>query len=86
MVSQPNHPPLQVGQTGQNRGFDNGERIVETHILDFDEDIYGIDLVVGFVERLRDERRFDSVDELIAQIKRDIKQARHILTGASQSQ
>ena len=84
MLGQERH--LGVANVGVRPSFDNGERTVETHILDFDEDIYGIDLVVGFVERLRDERRFDSVDELIAQIKRDIKQARHILTGASQSQ
>jgi len=76
---------LGVTNVGVRPSFNNGERTVETHILDFDEDIYGIDLVVEFVERLRDERRFDSVGALIAQIKRDIKQARHILTGAPQS-
>ncbi len=75
---------LGVANVGVRPSFDNGERTVETHILDFDENIYGVDLVVEFVERLRDERRFDSVDELIAQINRDIEQARRILTSASQ--
>jgi riboflavin kinase/FMN adenylyltransferase len=74
-----------VTNVGVRPSFDNGERIVETHILDFDQDIYGVDLVVEFVERLRDERRFDSPDELIAQIKEDTNHARHILTGARRS-
>jgi riboflavin kinase/FMN adenylyltransferase len=73
---------LGVTNVGMRPSFDNGERVVETHILDFDQDIYGVDLVVEFVERLRDERRFDSLDELIAQIKQDTNHARHILTGA----
>jgi riboflavin kinase/FMN adenylyltransferase len=74
-----------VANVGVRPSFDNGERIVETHILDFDEDIYGVDLVVEFVERLRDERRFDNVDELVSQIHRDIKQTRHSLSGTPQS-
>jgi riboflavin kinase/FMN adenylyltransferase len=76
---------LGVANVGVRPSFDNGERMVEIHILDFDEDIYGIDLVVEFVERLRDEQRFESLDELIAQIRCNAKQARHILTGAPQS-
>jgi riboflavin kinase/FMN adenylyltransferase len=74
-----------VANVGVRPSFDNGERSVETHILNFDEDIYGIDLVVEFVERLRDEKRFSNADELIAQIARDIEQARHILTGTPYS-
>ena len=61
-----------------------GERLVEIHILDFERDIYGCDLVVEFVERLRSERRFERVDELVAQIKRDIAQARRILAEEEQ--
>jgi riboflavin kinase/FMN adenylyltransferase len=76
---------LGVANVGVRPSFDNGERTVETHILDFDEDIYGVDLVVKFVEQLRDERRFNGVDDLIAQISRDIQQARLILAGTSQS-
>jgi riboflavin kinase/FMN adenylyltransferase len=79
MLGSERHPG--VANVGVRPSFDNSERTVETHILDFDEDIYGVDLVVDFVERLRDERRFNGVDDLIAQIARDIEQARHILTG-----
>lgn len=56
-----------------------GARIVEVHILDFKEEIYGCDLVVEFVERLRDEHRYADVEALKAQIERDSAQAHHIL-------
>ncbi len=49
---------------------DSGRRI-ETHILDFDEDIYGLDLRISFIERLRDERRFASLEELRKQLVLD---------------
>jgi riboflavin kinase/FMN adenylyltransferase len=49
---------------------------VETHLFDFDEDLYGDKLRVHLVERIRDERRFASLDELVAQIRRDIDTAR----------
>jgi riboflavin kinase/FMN adenylyltransferase len=71
-----------VANVGVRPSFDNGERTVETHILDFDREIYGVDLVVEFVERLRDERKFNHIEDLLAQIGRDVERARRILTGA----
>jgi len=68
-----------VANVGVRPSFDNGERTVETHILGFDQEIYGCDLVVEFVERLRDETRFDSIDDLVAQIKADVQRAQDIL-------
>jgi len=68
-----------VANVGVRPSFDNGHRTVETHILDFDQDIYGCDLVVEFVARLRDERRFEQIDDLVAQIKRDSEAARQVL-------
>lgn len=53
---------------------------VETHILDHQEDIYGKVLDLEFVERLRPEQRFPSVETLVAQIHADISQARKILS------
>ncbi|KAA3643068.1 MAG: bifunctional riboflavin kinase/FAD synthetase [Chloroflexi bacterium] len=50
--------------------------LVETHILDFDGDIYGKEMSLAFLARLRDEQRFDGVDALVAQINQDIEQAR----------
>jgi len=48
---------------------------VEAHLLDFDADLYGAELEVTFSERLRDEQKFASVDELRKQIARDIAEA-----------
>ncbi len=59
--------------------FDDGERVVEVHILDFGGDLYGSELAVEFVERLRDELRFDSVEELVAQMREDVEQSRQVL-------
>ena len=44
---------------------------VETNIFDFDEDIYGLDLKVTFLRRIRPERRFDSLDALKCQLIKD---------------
>ncbi len=48
-----------------------GQRTIETNIFDFDEDIYGLDLKVTFHHKIRDERRFDSIDALQAQLAAD---------------
>jgi riboflavin kinase/FMN adenylyltransferase len=70
-----------VANVGVRPSFDNGERTVETYILDFEADIYGCDLVVEFVQRLRPEKRFTDIKELIAQIERDIVETRRILAA-----
>ena len=54
----------------------SGRTIVETHIFAFDRDLYGATLRVGFVQRLRDERAFESLDLLKAQIGADCERAR----------
>lgn len=53
--------------------FENGvsEPVLEVHIFDFNEDIYGKTLTVEFIKRLRDERKFNKLDELINQLKKD---------------
>lgn len=53
--------------------------LVETHILDFDSDLYGSAIEVFFVERLREERKFSGIEALKAQIIADIGQTRAIL-------
>lgn len=53
---------------------------LEVHLLDFDGDLYGQRLVVGLVDRIRDERRFSSIDALIAQIRADAAEARRRLS------
>ena len=56
---------------------------VEAHLLDFDEEIYGEDLRLEFVARLRDELRFDSVEELLKQIWKDIENTKRILQSVA---
>ncbi|RJP51420.1 MAG: bifunctional riboflavin kinase/FAD synthetase [Anaerolineaceae bacterium] len=54
---------------------------LEAYLLDFDRDIYGEELRLEFVSRLRDELKFDSVDALIEKIHEDVAQTRKILEG-----
>jgi riboflavin kinase / FMN adenylyltransferase len=54
---------------------------LETHLFDFDRDLYGREIEVEFVAYLREERRFASVEEMVAQIHRDAAEARCILTS-----
>ncbi len=57
-------------------------RSIEVHLFDFDRDIYGRAVRVGFVARLRGEVKFDGLDALKAQIARDADEARHALDAA----
>ena len=56
--------------------------LIEAHLLDFDGDLYGQTLDVEFLQRLRGEKRFDTVDELVAQMHRDVEEARAVVEGA----
>ncbi len=53
-----------------------GRRVIETHILDFDEDIYGLDITIRFVRHIRSERRFGSMEELKARLQEDVMTVR----------
>ena len=60
--------------------FETGRGVlIETYLIDLDGDLYGQHLRVAFVERLRGERRFPSVEELIAQMHRDVEEARELV-------
>lgn len=60
--------------------FEGGSDVtVEAFLLDFEDDLYGQDLCLEFVKRLRPERRFDGPEALVAQITKDVKQVRDIL-------
>ena len=52
--------------------------LVEAFLLDFEADIYGRELRLDFLERLRGEKRFDSVDALVEQMGGDVEQTREI--------
>ncbi len=66
--------------------FDSGRGVlIETYLIDREEDLYGSTLRVAFVERLRGERRFPGVEELIAQMRIDVEDAKRVcasFTGA----
>lgn len=68
---------------GVNPTFTPDKQIpnVEAHLLDFDREIYGEDVRLEFVARLRDELRFGSVDALLEQIWKDIDDTRRILSS-----
>lgn len=72
-----------VTNIGVRPSFDNGQRTVETHLLDFQGDLYGQQLGLEFVARLRPEMRFPGVDALREQIARDVTAARAHLRDAS---
>ena len=57
----------------------DAELSLEVHLIDFDQDLYGQEVEVSFVRRLRDEKKFASLDELKAQIARDLATARGVL-------
>lgn len=59
--------------------FGGGKRLVEVYIFDFDREIYGQEMQVQFVARLRDELKFEHVDELLDQMARDVGAARVLL-------
>jgi riboflavin kinase/FMN adenylyltransferase len=66
-----------ITNIGTRPTFDSGEAdVIETHVLDFNRDLYGDPLRLGFVQRLRDEKRFEGVDALKAQIEVDRDRAR----------
>jgi riboflavin kinase/FMN adenylyltransferase len=64
---------------GTKPTFEGREHAVEPYILDFDEDIYGDELGVEFTERLRGQERFDRIEDLVAQIGRDVARSRELV-------
>jgi len=68
-----------VTNIGVRPSFAGAERTVEAYLLDFSRDLYGLDLRLEFVERLRPEKRFRDLDDLVAQIRSDAEQAAELL-------
>ena len=67
-----------VSNIGYNPTFGQNALSIETHLLDFSGDLLGRIIKINFIMRLRDEKKFSGVEELVAQIKLDIKQAKAI--------
>lgn len=69
-----------VTNIGVRPTFDSQTTLsIEAHLLDFDQDIYGQTIALDFIARLREEKKFNGVNELVAQIKKDIEEAKAIL-------
>jgi riboflavin kinase/FMN adenylyltransferase len=75
-----NHVHMGVANIGKNPTFGNDALSVEAHILDFDGDLYGGNIRIHFVQRIRDEKKFSGLDELKARIGKDIDLGRQILS------
>lgn len=60
---------------GTRPTLDDGELTIETHIINYDADLYGKHLIVAIEERLREERRYEHVGLLVAQMREDVKMA-----------
>ena len=59
--------------------FETGRGVlIESYLIDHDADLYGQTLRIAFIARLRGEKRFASVEELVAQMHRDVDQAREL--------
>lgn len=72
-----------ITNVGNNPTFNDTTKLfVETHIFDFDNDIYGEEIKVEFLHKLRDEAKFSGVNELIKQIKSDIDEAKEFFNNA----
>jgi len=72
-----------VASLGTRPTVNGTDMLLEVYVFDFDEDLYGREIDVEFVAKLRDEVKFDSLDALIVQMKVDAAQARDVLSRVS---
>ncbi len=67
---------------GTNPTFSGRVRTVEAFVLDVDENFYGYEVAVDFVQRVRGQERFDRVEDLITQMHRDVERVREVLVSS----
>lgn len=73
-------PYMSAVNVGYNPTFNTNDHVrIESHILDFEGDLYGKNIRQSFVKRLRPEMKFDSIEELVKQMEKDVLEARSIL-------
>lgn len=65
-----------VANVGTRPTFDGTRVLLEVNLFDFNRDIYGVDVEIEFCHKLRDEKRYDDFSELVAQIHRDVENAK----------
>jgi riboflavin kinase/FMN adenylyltransferase len=68
-----------VASLGVRPTFDPPQELLETHLLDYDGDLYGRRIEVALHAFIRDEKKFDDIPALVAHMKEDEAQARHLL-------
>jgi riboflavin kinase/FMN adenylyltransferase len=71
-----------VANIGYSPTFNDHIFTIEVHLLDFDKNIYDENIRINFIQHIRDEIKFESVEALSKQIRSDVEQARIILNGA----
>ena len=89
------HPPFGGFRSGQklaglifvgaNETFGETEKKVEVYILDFEEDLYGCEISVEIIKKTRDVIKFNSPDDLIAQMEKDEEEARRFFNLSSRT-
>ena len=67
-----------ITNIGYRPTFEKKELLIESNIFDFNESIYGENIKIDFIERIRSEKKFDSVEELIENIKKDVSYAKEV--------
>jgi riboflavin kinase/FMN adenylyltransferase len=82
-INNQTHPAMT--NIGQRPTFGESQRVVEVYFLDYHGDLYGQELAVDIIERLRSEIKFDSPEELKQQIAEDVKQGTAILKARGES-
>lgn len=80
-----NQPFFGIMNIGNRPTLNGRSKTIEIHLFDFEGNLYGHDFEVSLLKRLRDEQKFDSVEELFAQIKKDEKIARELIQSGSVS-
>lgn len=69
-----------LANVGTRPTFDGEKRLCEAHFFDFDENLYGANLTVTFLHKIRDEKKFSGMDALVKQINADVTTAKQILS------
>ena len=80
LVDGKTHPA--AAYLGTRPTFDDGAPVLEVFLLDFDDNLYGRQIAVDFIDHIRGDRRFDSIDDLKAQMQHDCDRARILLDQA----
>jgi riboflavin kinase/FMN adenylyltransferase len=74
-----------ITNIGYRPTFGKKDLLIESHLFDFNEFIYGLEIKIEFLKRIRSEKKFDSVEELIENIKKDVEFAKKIFNEETAS-